>query len=191
MKTTRKADHKVMVPAPPRRWHCLSHNATSAGHGCAALLAPPTLPVLPKILPAPHTLPLEQSLATLLMVKSQKRPWPFGTHFCVLHSLVPSPPFAHPSPIARPSNFQALHQSKGHMFFPALSSHFFADRWSNEAHEIYLSSRHSCRHSLLKQREVASGIQRQSLKGHYITCTIAATKLSHLYQKEATLSKHQ
>lgn len=43
----------------------------------------------------------------------------------------------------------------------------------------------------LKQREVASGIQRQSLKGQYITCTIAATKLSHLYQKEATSSKHQ
>lgn len=174
-----------MVPAPPRRWHCLLHNAIPAGHGRSALPAPPTLHQgCSKSCHSP-TLHLEQP------------PHGEGTEAArtlwatLLHSLVPSSPLQHPPPIANCSNFQELSQSKGHMFFPALSSPFFADRWSNEAHEIYLSSRHSCRHSLLKQREVASGIQRQSLKGHYITCTIAATKLSHLYQKEATLSKHQ
>lgn len=40
----------------------------------------------------------------------------------LLHSLVPSSPLQHPPPIANCSNFQELSQSKGHMFFPALSS---------------------------------------------------------------------
>lgn len=179
-----------MVPAPPRRWHCLLYNATSAAHRCTALLPTPTLHCCPKSA-ALTPCPWNSHLLPPLMLKSQERPGLFGTQCRVLHSLVPSSPLAHPSPIANPSNFKELRQSKGLMFFPALSSQFFADRWSNEAHEIYLSSRHSCRHCLLKQREVASGIQRQSLKGRCITCTIAATKLSHLYQKEATLSKHQ
>lgn len=54
----------------------------------------------------------------LLRVKPQRWPRPFGTHCRVLHSLLPRSPLDHPPPVAYPSNFQELRQSKGAHVFP-------------------------------------------------------------------------
>lgn len=82
-------------------------------------------------------------------------------------------------------------EKQARVFLWPILSWLLTDDQMRHTEAIYPSCRHFCRHSLLKQREVASGIQRQSLKGQYVSCTIATTKLSHLYQEEATLSKHQ
>lgn len=111
-----------------------------------------SLPGLLKILPPPRTLNLEHSFATSAqgeITKAARTPW--DTLSCPSFSGTKLS-IEHPSTTANPSNVQELRQSKGHMFFPALSSRFFADRRSNEAHELYLSSRHSCRHSLFKAK---------------------------------------
>lgn len=83
------ADHKGIIPTPPRRWHCLLYNTISSRHGCLALFAPPYRTAQDPATPSHPKLPTVTCHLSSRH-KSQKWSGPFQICCHILRSLVSS-----------------------------------------------------------------------------------------------------